>query len=528
MTRLKLLLPVAAVIALVAYLLPGCDELITDSTTIIEAGHPIAEFAVAPDSGCEPLTITLDDQSAGPRDRAIWYFYRGSSNDPFDSITFEIDPADSTIINADTSYTFDSTGVYAVRLTIYDTPRDPGRDSEYKKRAVIVGTSILDFGASDTVICTGTPVTFDPSVYDWGAVNSWSWSFGDGTPASTDSAPTHTYNTPGVYDVTVTAIGPCGQKIITDTNLIRVFSCPDLLFDADTTEGCVPLRVTFTNRTVIDSTDSLVRDSLKWSLGAGAPGAQDSVAVTYRTPGIYDASLTYYLTGTVGGEIFKLSLTDTLKDYITVYDTASARFTTVTPAEGCYYPWSQFQVMFHPEHAGDYDSLVWYFGDTAVTGEPIRYVDSGDGEAPTNPIHAYTSPGAYIVYLEAYGTCDDTAKKVSDSLELITLYAAIKPDSVDFRTEFNDGSTTIVTDSGDTSGTFEFTDLTNGMVEERVWDFGIAGETAIGEAASYKYTIPGTYLVTLTVSNPCGSVTDTIEVFVDTVATPPDTTGGGG
>ncbi len=59
-----------------------------------------------------------------------------------------------------------------------------------------------DFISSVDSVCTGNTVDFtDMSL---GSITSWNWTFEGGTPAtSTDQNPTITYNTPGVYDVTL-------------------------------------------------------------------------------------------------------------------------------------------------------------------------------------------------------------------------------------------------------------------------------------------------------------------------------------
>ncbi|HPM37474.1 MAG TPA: PKD domain-containing protein [candidate division Zixibacteria bacterium] len=510
MNRVTLLLPVVAAVALLAWVIPGCDDLTTETVNNFIAGHPSAEFAVTPDSGCEPLAVTLDDQSVGPRDVAVWYFYRGSSIDPVDSIVMNRRPGDSAILNADTAYTFAEPGVYAVRLTVNNTATE-GVDSEQKKRAVIVGTSVLDFGASDTVVCSGAPVTFSPNIYDWGAVNTWNWSFGDGS-SSADSVPTHVYLSPGTYNVSVTVAGPCGSKVITDTALINVFASPQLVVETDTAEGCLPLAVSFMNRTILNPADSLVRDSVTWNVGAGSPGPQDSIRVTYRTPGTYDAVLTYYLKATRAGRIYSLVKADTLAGLITVWDSTSADFEAVNSPLGCWRSWSQFQILFTPTYAGDFDSLIWHFGDTSLTGDSLVFIDSALGETPVNPIHAYTYPGYFTVRLDAYGPC---GHDVSTRLHYVALFNPIQPDSVAF---------SIDPPAGDTSMTFTFQNLTNGMVDDVSWNFG-DGDGAIGNDVSHKFVIPGAYKVRMTVSNACGAVTDTVEVVVDSIPTAP--TGGG-
>jgi PKD repeat protein len=62
-----------------------------------------------------------------------------------------------------------------------------------------------------------------------GTVTSWQWDFEDGS-ISDQQNPTYTYNYPGTYTVSLTAIGPIGSDTETKTNYITVVSpdAPDL------------------------------------------------------------------------------------------------------------------------------------------------------------------------------------------------------------------------------------------------------------------------------------------------------------
>jgi PKD repeat protein len=51
---------------------------------------------------------------------------------------------------------------------------------------------------------------------------SWSWNFGDGTPNSSMQNPTHTFNSPGLYNVTLTASNANGSSTSTMTGFIQV------------------------------------------------------------------------------------------------------------------------------------------------------------------------------------------------------------------------------------------------------------------------------------------------------------------
>jgi PKD repeat protein len=74
---------------------------------------------------------------------------------------------------------------------------------------------------------TGTPIRgSNPVVVDFFNTSTdatdYSWDFGDGSPASTQPAPTHTYNGLGIYAVTLTVTAPAGAPPQTRTNYITV------------------------------------------------------------------------------------------------------------------------------------------------------------------------------------------------------------------------------------------------------------------------------------------------------------------
>ena len=77
------------------------------------------------------------------------------------------------------------------------------------------------FSADRTSICSGEVVQFTDESFN--SVNGWEWTFAGGTPAtSTDQHPTVTYNTPGIYEVSLTATDGTTDETETKTGYIRV------------------------------------------------------------------------------------------------------------------------------------------------------------------------------------------------------------------------------------------------------------------------------------------------------------------
>ncbi len=86
------------------------------------------------------------------------------------------------------------------------------------------GTTYLckaEFSSDRTSICAGEQVNFADESYN--AVNGWTWTFTGGNPASsTAQNPTVTYNTPGLYQVKLTATDGTNNDDEIKTSYIRV------------------------------------------------------------------------------------------------------------------------------------------------------------------------------------------------------------------------------------------------------------------------------------------------------------------
>ena len=473
----RICLPVIALlIVALAYLLPGCDKLVTEKTVIIEAGHPIADFSADPTNGCDSLTVQFTDESRGPRQLWSWNFGDGdSSND------------------TNPSHLYNSPGVYTVMLTIRDTTvQDTGQDTEVKNAYIIVGTAVSDIEVSDTVGCPGKEVTFMP--LDTGGVATYEWDFGDESPTSSEPSPTHVYADTGHYTVTLTVTGTeCPSKMIEKENLIRITICPEVAFSAtyppplDTMtlyEGCVPLTVAFHDESVPSEGD--VMDTWHWDFGDGhqESGSPDVTHEYADTTGTFIVTLT----ASSGGP--EVTATDTIR----VYDSTTAAFIAESPTTACFWPNRQFQVKFKSESLGKIDTMIWHFGD----GDTL-YNDS-------NPVHAY-DPGIYICSLEVYGICGiDT---MADTF--------VTEDSVILADVFDTVIFSITPPTGDTSTTFTFTDESEGVILSRQWIIDTVIKDNAPKEVDHKFSEPGLHYISLTIRNNC----DTAQVINSVQVTAP-------
>lgn len=88
------------------------------------------------------------------------------------------------------------------------------------------GTSspVANFSGNPTTVCEGSSVNFTDASSN--NPTSWSWSFSGGTPSSSSSQnPTVTYNTPGTYNVSLTATNSAGSNSYTRSSYITVDDC---------------------------------------------------------------------------------------------------------------------------------------------------------------------------------------------------------------------------------------------------------------------------------------------------------------
>jgi PKD repeat protein len=374
-------------------------------------------------------------------------------------------------------YVYTEGGVYNCTLTAYNTV-DSLQDTEIKKRFITVGTAKAEFMIDLDTVCTGQEVTFTPSMV--GRITLWEWNFGDGSSIVTDSNPnpvTHVYDTAGTFTVKLTIIDTCGTR--TDSDFVVIKACPIVKFFADTTEGCAPFEVTFFDSSEVDS-DQAIQSRL-WDFGNGQTSTDQNPIITYDTGGVYTVILT--VTDSQGA-----SSTDSMVDYITVYDAPIAQFKAITDTQACVSQYQQFQVKFVNESLGKVDSLTWDFGDSTFSTD-------------SSPVHAYIVPGFYNVKLTVKGTCGIDSL-IKDSFVVLT--DTLDSDGVGF---------IIAPDSGDTSVTFTFTDTSKGLILSRHW---LVDTIVVNNAVEVKqkFSDTGWYQISLTDRNQCNSVTKIDSVHV--------------
>ncbi len=301
---------------------------------------------------------------------------------------------------------------------------------------------------------------FDQST---GVVEERHWVFEGGNPStSTEANPTVAYNAPGVYSVELTVSNITGSSTTSETDYIVVNDIPtaDFVFDLNGFE------VFFDNF-------SENGDTFLWDFGDGQTSTDFNVIHTFFQPGEYTVSLS--ATNECG--------TNTIEKTVIILSPLMPAF-SADVTTGC----PPLTVFFTDESEGSPTGWSWEFEG----GSP-------NSSTEQNPQVEYNSSGVFGVTLTISDATGEQSLVMNDFITILPL--PISGFSV--QNTLGSGEVTFNSSSENT--------------DSFVWDFG-DGNTSTTENPVHTYAEEGTYTVTLTVTNDCG--TDSAEQEV-TIVFPP-------
>ena len=128
------------------------------------------------------------------------------------------------------------------------------------------------------------PLTVRFSDLSYGTVDSYLWSFGDGS-TSTLNNPVHTYFVPGSYTVSLLVSNTYGSNRKTAEDFVVIGSPPLAKYLAEPGKGQAPLTVQFTDLSTGDP------KSWEWSFGDGSRSSDKNPVHIFQKSGIYNVTL---------------------------------------------------------------------------------------------------------------------------------------------------------------------------------------------------------------------------------------------
>ena len=369
-----------------------------------------------------------------------------------------------------------------------------------------------------------------------GTIESYAWDFGDGNTATTATG-SNTYAAPGTYtaQLIVTDNEGASDTCTVDITVTEPAANmpPMAVCEADPTSGVAPLTVNFSGANSTDADGTI--ESYAWDFGDGNTATTATGSNTYAAPGTYTAQL--IVTDNEGAS-----------------DTCTVDITVIEAGDGMDL---ELSVAASPVDLIQYAPVtitltVINAGSELATGVKVS-APVPDGFAFTS---ANAEQGNYSLFFEEW-IIGEIAPGASATLELVifvldpsseTVYYTqileASPADVDSAPGNNDGPvpneddeaaiTLNFVDDGNLAPVAAFSSIpesgldpltiqfsgfnsfdADGTIVDYAWDFG-DGTTGNGENITHTFAAPGTYLVTLVVTDDDGATgTKTLEVVVN-------------
>jgi len=409
--------------------------------------------------------------------------------------TFQDGALNITLYGDIVQYTFTAIGNYTITLTVRDGANWIDSDTTYVDVVIDDVPPVADAGPDQTVdedtlvIFNGTG-SYDNNV-KMGIVN-YTWSFTDGSLQTLyDVMPSYTFSEPGSYQVTL-VVTDFASLTDTDTVNITVVDVTPPVADAGMPQS------TYENVTVTlngtNSTDNVGIVNYTWTFIDGGLVTLYGSEPTYvfSNPGSYNITLN-------------------VSDAEGYWDTDNV---TVTVLPDSTPPIADAG----PDQTSDTETIVVLDGSNSTDNSGIiaNYTWTfDDGGVQTlygvSPSYTFTTPGIYNITLNV---SDSNGNWATDTVN-ITVDDATPPIPNAGPDQTVDEDTIVVFDGSGSSDN-------SGTIANYTWTFDDGGpQTLYGVSPNYNFSDPGTYDITLNVSDSDGNwATDTVQITVVDV-TPP-------
>jgi gliding motility-associated-like protein len=419
-----------------------------------------------PTTACVNTPVTYSDGSTPAPSTIIWTFSDGTSSN-----------------TSSISKTFTATGAYMAKLVNkYATCADSTIET-----INVVSPPTANFTTSTPTVSCKAPLTIQFTDQTTPAATGWQWDFGDGQ-TSTQKDPSHTYTTPGSFNVTLTATGPgnCPNTLI--KNGLVVIQAPTVSIGG-TLGACTAATPTFNTISPtanVASVDGVA--SYAWS----APGSNEgsftaaTPTFTYAAAGSYTLNVTVTTTG---------GCSATASTSVQIGTPLVPTFTPGTTS-----PCNSTPVNFSSS-TGSPGNTIWNFGDTtaAATGNTA--------------IHSYHYYGPHTVILTVYNNgCPQQTSQVLTVKPPFAGFTYAPPTPVDCNNE----SLIQFTDTS-----YEGPNPPYGPITW-LWTFGDGG-TSTAQSPQHLYPVltsaPASYPVSLTVTQDGCTSTANANVVIGSITT---------
>ncbi len=223
------------------------------------------QFTADVTTGCKPLVVKFTDNSP---EAVSWEWTLGNGS------ASQFQHPGIAYIDA---------GTYDIKLVI--TKADGSKDSLIKTNYInVLNGPPVSINPDKQLACVGEEIRFSSNATpSFVQITEWSWDFGDGN-ASSEAAPTHVYENPGAYTITVSIKDSQGcQSILTQNKFIEVKPIPSAEFSVEPAFSCQPpANVSFNSAQTDPSFQHF------WDFGTGSISNQPNPVHSYPDMGSFD------------------------------------------------------------------------------------------------------------------------------------------------------------------------------------------------------------------------------------------------
>lgn len=449
-------------VKLVAFAANGQKDSVLSSNLITVSAGSVADFYAVNASSCFDGNIFSFINTSINSDNFLWDFgdgYTSSIQNPF--------------------HTYTSQGNYTIKLIAYNS-YGCSNIKTLTNYIHVISNPVTEFTVNTTVGCNLNQVFNFSSTTP--SVTAWLWNFGDGN-TSTLPNPNHIYNAVGTYTVSLLATNANGcANSLTLPDYISSYAPQIPVFTSSTTNGCLPVAVTFTNL----SANAI---GWEWNFGDGNTSTDETPAHTYQNSGNYSIGLTITADN-------NCTYSTTVNNFISITNNPVSNF-SLSNTSNC----APLNIQF-VNQSTNATSWLWEFGD-------------GNTATLQNPIHTYITNNSYTITLHAYNASGCEA--VSQHLNTVLVNQPVAA----FSANFTPGCAPLPTN---------FTNISTNAVQW-LWNFGDGTSSSL-KNPSHIYNLPGDYDVSLVAVNAQGCRdTLTLNSYIHVInsvgnfVTPPTITG---
>lgn len=247
----------------------GCPGNISGVSVIVYNFDPADVSLTVSDSLICPgqYVVLTADININQNDTLI---FNWNNNLGTDQGPFVVYPSDSSTYTLEVTNGCGQTGTYEVDVNYNDPP-------------------VVNFEILNDTVCNPELIIFSDSSYSsdpQDLLHIWEWDFGDGSNSYLQS-PTHLYQTPGTYNVTLTVSSGngCTNSNVQNPATVVVYPTPIASFSLNQTVFEIPIE------TMVGTNQSVDATEYYWSFGDGNSSYDVDISYLYTTIGDYQVTL---------------------------------------------------------------------------------------------------------------------------------------------------------------------------------------------------------------------------------------------